>query len=440
MAQRSTTFVSMLAAFALHVAGAARAQDVSADAGVPSTPPAAVPPPADADLTSTPPAPATAPTPAMSESEQAEVTRELAEIAEQSPRAGTAPSPPHAPAAAHTGNAFNPAISASVVTLGGGSDRRDAEIEDDLLSGVQLQEVEVRLSATVDPYFRADVRLAGNLDEIGFEEAYLATLAIPHITVRAGQIAANVGRHNLLHTHAYPFLTAPLPWRALLGAEGLRDPGVSADVLLPLPFFMELNAQVFGGEFGWLEGEVADDPDTGADESVPDRRRPEDLAYVAHLKMLHELGVSTTAELGGTYLGGRNGFGAWSSAVSADLTFKWRPIEAERYRGLDFTAEYLWVERKDAPAGEHEGGAYAALRWQFARRWWLQGRGAVLGVPEGERDRSYRGEALAAFIPSEFSALRLQYALQTPAASFEPVHELYLQAIVSIGPHPAHEY
>jgi hypothetical protein len=210
--------------------------------------------------------------------------------------------------------------------------------------------------------------------------------------------------------------------------------------LLPLPFFLELNAQVFAGEFGWLEGEIADDPDTAADESVPDRRRPEDLAYVAHLKMLHDLGVSTTIELGGTYLGGRNGFGAWSSAASTDLTLKWRPIEAERYRGLDFTAEYLWVERKDAPAGEHEGGAYAALRWQFARRWGLQGRGAVLGVPEGERKRSYRGEALAAFIPSEFSALRLQYALQTPAASFDPIHELFLQAIVSIGPHPAHEY
>jgi hypothetical protein len=352
-------------------------------------------------------------------------------------RAASAQSPPPQPAA---GSASNPATSASLVVLGGGTDRETAVIEDDLRSGIDLQEAELRFSANVDPYFRADVRLAGNREEIGFEEAYLATLAIPVVTLRAGLMPVQLGRHNLLHTHEYPFLTAPLPWRALLGAEGLRDPGVSADVLVPAPFFVEVNAQVFAGEFGWLEGELADDPETSADEGVPDRRRPEDLAYAAHLKTLLELGDSSTVELGGSYTGGRNGFGGWSSVVGGDLTFKWRPIEAERYRSFELAAEYLWVERRRDPVDQRAGGAYAALRYQFAQRWWVQGRGAVLGMPEGAEGRSYRGEALAAFIPSEFSAVRLQYALETPASRFEPVHELFLQGIVSIGAHPAHHY
>jgi hypothetical protein len=71
----------------------------------------------------------------------------------------------------------------------------------------------------------------------------------------------------------------------------------------------------------------------------------------------------------------------------------------------------------------------------------VQARGAVLGLPAGDDPRTYRGEALVAFIPSEFSALRLQYALEReaePAADY--IHELFAQVVFSIGPHPAHAY
>jgi hypothetical protein len=51
-------------------------------------------------------------------------------------------------------------------------------------------------------------------------------------------------------------------------------------------------------------------------------------------------------------------------------------------------------------------------------------------------------ESLLAFIPSELSALRLQYAFERPEAPREgpAVHEVFLQAIVSIGSHPTHAY
>lgn len=341
-------------------------------------------------------------------------------------------------------NLMNPAISVAGITLGGATSRSENAVEgtpDDLPTGISLQEVELRASAIVDPFLRADVSLSGSVEEVGFEEAYITTLGIPRLTVRAGQMRAALGRHNLLHTHAFPFITAPLPWRALIGPEGLTDAGVSAELLLPLPFYGEITGQLFQGDWASLQGEIADDPLTAVDESVPDRRKDRDLGYVAHLKTLFDLSESTTLELGTSYAGGRNGYAGLTTLLGGDVTLKWRPLNAERYTGIDWTTEYVWSDRDAAPVDRKRGGGYSALRFQFAQQWWLQARGAVLGVPEAESRRIWRGEALAAFVPSEFSTLRLQYALERREQSPErPVQELFLQAIFSIGPHPAHAY
>ncbi|MFO0726344.1 MAG: hypothetical protein U1E65_21340 [Myxococcota bacterium] len=348
-----------------------------------------------------------------------------------SPAPASTPAPPAASGNASSrglSTAFNPAISANgIFYLGLKQGETPAENPaGDLVSGIHLQEVELQASAVVDPYFRADIVLTADESGVGVEEAYLTTLEIPHLTVRAGQLHAGFGKHNLLHTHAYPFLTAPLPWRALLGPEGLSDPGVSLDVLLPLPFFAELNAQVFRGTWAPLVG------------TTPKNDR--DLAYLGHLKTLFELSDSSTIELGGSYAGGQNGYGGFTSIVGADLTVKWRPLEHERDFGLDWTTEYLYVARPQAPEDAEVGGAYTSLRWQLDTRWWLQGRAALLGIPAPAAGRTWRGEALLAFVPSEFSLLRLQYAYQAAEHQKPAGHEVFLQAVFSIGSHPAHAY
>ncbi|HEX6766724.1 MAG TPA: hypothetical protein VF103_14620, partial [Polyangiaceae bacterium] len=169
--------------------------------------------------------------------EEAEIAAELArthaatpaetrEPAAASPSNGGGESTGSSASSRGLSNLMNPAISAVGLVLAGGTSRPEGAsggVPDDLETGIFVQEVELRASAIVDPYFRADVAIAGNADQIGFEEAYVTTLEIPRVTFRAGQMHATVGRHNLLHTHAFPFLTAPLPWRALLGPEGLAD-------------------------------------------------------------------------------------------------------------------------------------------------------------------------------------------------------------------------
>lgn len=421
---RSVRWISIFVWFSLTALIAARTHAQDTDAGVPDTPMPTAEPAPDPGVT--------ADAEAARQPDAAEIAAELAQS--QSVRS-SAPTPERSGASASSrglSNLMNPAISANGITLAGGSSRSasaSAAAPDDLQTAIAIQEVEIRLSAIVDPFLRADVSIAGNADEIGFEEAYITTLELPRVTLRAGQMIATVGRHNLLHTHAFPFVTAPLPWRALIGAEGLRDPGVSADVLLPLPFYAELTAQVFSGEWAAFEGDEVD------------RRRAHDFAYVGHAKALFDFSDATTLELGGSYVGGRNGFGGLTNVIAGDVTLKWRPVEAERYSGLDWTTEYVWVERGDAPDDHRRGGGYTALRYQFGQQWWLQGRGAALGLPRGSSPRVYRGEALLAFVPSEFSVLRLQYAIEkADQESAALVHELFAQVVFSIGSHPAHAY
>ena len=304
-------------------------------------------------------------------------------------------------------------------------------------ASLTLQEIEIALGANVDPFFRADILLGGHGDGLGVEAAYLTTLALEMASIRVGKMQANLGRHNLLHTHAYQFVDAPLPWREILGDEGLRDTGLSVDILLPLPVFAEINLQAFAGDLAPF-AEVL----PGLDEmEQEDARGDGDFAYIGHLKTLFELGTDATIEFGGSVATGGNFLGGLTTVAGGDLTVRWRPSATARYTELQWTTEYLWVNQRGPAASSPLDGAYTSVRYRFARQWWCQARGAVLGLTSKIDSQTTTADALLAFIPSEYSALRLQYGWQTPKEHGEPpIHQLLLQAVVSIGAHPAHTY
>lgn len=288
-------------------------------------------------------------------------------------------------------------------------------------NGLSVQEVEVRLTANVDTYIRGDVTLAiPGTEGLEVEEGFVETIGLPNITLRAGKFFSALGRHNRLHTHAFPFIDPPVAHERLLGGEGLNEVGIRASLLLPVEWFSELNIEILDGENVLFDA-------TG-----------DDLAYLGTWKNFWDLSDATTVEAGGSIGVGKNKYGELSRLIGGDLTIKWRPTRRGVYRSLTVNAEYLQARVDDGVDTESIGGLGATLQVQMAKVWWLQGRYDVFGLPSIKPDRQHRVSALVAFLPSEFSALRLQYSLNKEAD--ERVHQLALQLNFTIGSHPAHNY
>jgi hypothetical protein len=333
------------------------------------------------------------------------------------------------PGAASRGKAFNPDISMNFLGL-----YRRSNLGDDAgaaePNGLLFQEAELAFASDVDPYFRANgiFSFSREGEEFGVEpeELYFETLALPVVTLKAGKFYAAFGRHNQTHTHAFPFIDAPLIHQRVLGPEGLNDVGVSASALLPfLPWFGELTVQAFQGE----------------NENLFHSPSPNDAAGVARLKNLWDLSDDLTLEAGLNATGGANAYGTDTTAWLGDLTFRWRPSEGGKYHSLIFSTEYLDADRRGNPDGERLAGLASWVQYQFAERWWAQARGEWVGTARSEGIPAERRQsALIAFAPSEFSLLRAQYDRHTGDALGRTEHRVTLQYNISIGAHPAHAY
>jgi hypothetical protein len=341
--------------------------------------------------------------------------------------------------AAQTGkgvsSAFNPAISVNGLFLGGYSSnaRRTRRLTGlDFNNGFNLQEAEVQFTADVDPYWKANLIVAVDREgSVGVEEGYVTSEELPYgwlpanTSIKLGKFVAAFGKHNLLHAHQFPFINQPLISQTAFGDEGLREPGLGVSYLLPSSWFSELTFQGFAGENEALF-RLTDEKRRGA--------------YLGHWKNFFDLSDETTLEAGASVLGGRNSNSAssWSKAVGVDLTTKWR---SSPERALVWQAEYIYFDRdRDRVSAPRGGGLYSSLQYQFARRWWLQGRYDLLGVPKlDDETRKHRWSTLLAFIFSEFSAVRLQHSITAPARR-GPLNEILLQFNFTIGSHPAHQY
>lgn len=366
-----------------------------------------------------------------------------------------------------TAQVSNPDIGVNLLGLYQNSNRGN-ESHRPAPNGFSLQAVELQFTSDVDPLFRAEALIGmhrerehsesfwhaeehhegdeheeehedhaeeeheGDGEEAhahagGFhvapEEVFIETLALPIVTVKAGKFKTAITRHNTLHTHSYPFVDAPLVHRKLLGPEGLNSTGVSTAALLPLPWYSELTFQA-----------VEDNAPLFASENA------NEVLGIARLRQLWDLTSSSTLDLGVSGAQGPNEFEEKTTIAAADLTVKWRPTEKGRYSALSWTTEFVQVNKQGLEHEPVRGGVASWLRYQFARRWWVQYRAEKLGLPEPEEeDPTTRQSVLLGFFPSEFSALRLQYDRLRDERD-EPEDRLALQMNVSIGAHPAHTY
>lgn len=345
-------------------------------------------------------------------------------------------------AEAKDGKVFNPDISVNFLGLmqqgtGISNDRSNPEH-----NGLRLQEAELQFTSDVDAYFRAVALFSvaqtdstASMDgsvEFGIdpEEIYVETLGLSGVTLRAGQIKLALGKHNILHTHAFPFIDGPLFQTALIGEEGLNENAASAAVLIPANWYSEITIQGFAP----------------SNSQLFNNNRSGSIGGLARLKNLWDLSDDTTLEIGFSGARAKNSLGKMASIWGSDLTVKWRPAEGGKYQSLIWNAEYMAADRKGLydDAGEYIprlGGLTTYLQYQFAERWWVQARAEILGLPKPAAiSRLTKQSVLLSFLPSEFSGIRLQYDNQRTENKEKADHTASLQYNISIGAHPAHMY
>jgi hypothetical protein len=323
--------------------------------------------------------------------------------------------------------------------------------------GFGLAESELVMSGNIDPYFRGYLVAALTPeDELEVEEAYFQTLALGRgFTLKGGRFLSGIGYQNELHQHAWDFQDAPLAYKAFLGGR-LNDDGVQLRWVAPADLFIELGTELGRGRgfpaternrnganawslFGHVGGDLGASAAWRAGLSFL-RASPEDRAFVDVDSLGEEI---------------RQSFSGRSRLWIADFVVKWSAfkLQGEYFRRkesgeLDFNgvASGDYASRQ---AGWYLQGVYQFMpRWRAGYRHDRLDHGTVtnaLGLTQADAPllltdyNPTRNTLMVDFSPTEFSRIRLQYALDKSVQGATD-HQLVLQYIHSLGAHGAHRF
>ena len=364
-------------------------------------------------------------------------------------------------------------------------------------NGFNFNEAEIAFSATVDPYFDANLMLSvdgdGNVD---LEEGYFKTRSLPYgLKVKGGKFLSDFGYINRQHPHQWDFVDQNLPYLNLLGDHGLQDTGLQLTWLPELPLYALLgvealqgNQEVFGTTLGETEqvalnlGETDDGPRlwTAFAKVAPDLGPKHALQLgvsYAHATQHQEVLTPTHPATDGLGDGDEHdqgdgdrsdllvhetGLAGDADLWGIDLVYKYDGDGAYGHRDFRLQTEYLRSIRDlDVRSSAHPeligspwkattDGLYAQAVYGFAPKWSAGLRYDILGItneldaPVGEGfGSSDRWTFDVTWNLSEFSRLRAQYAhsdILVTQAERERFDAFYLQFLMSLGAHGAHPF
>ncbi len=302
-----------------------------------------------------------------------------------------------------------------------------------------LREAELGFQANVDPYSRADFFISVSREGIDLEEGYLTLLTLPAgLSAKVGKFRNNFGKFNRTHPPETPFADRPLAAERFLGEEGLAGAGASVSWLIPVPVYLNLDA------------EVTNTPDRAEVPSF-EAFRGKDLLYTSRLSTFFDMGEAINFTLGASVANGANGAALAdtdfvtpntkalrATLLGADVTFRWKNPRRAIYRSL--VAQVEWMQRRAEQFGTPDlkgHGGFAYVDYQFARRWHA---GLRLDQSEsldgGPSDQGQLG--FLTFTPSEFSLVSAQVRRRDTIGSDEMTY--FLKTTFNIGPHGQHPF
>ncbi len=316
-------------------------------------------------------------------------------------------------------------------------------------TGFTLQQLELAVGSSVDPYFRFDANIVFSQFGVEIEEVYATTLALPgRFQLRLGQFLTRFGRINPTHPHAWHFVDQPFIIGRVFGGEGNRGLGVEGSWLAPLPWYVELVGSVTDAA-----GEATARSFYGPDDLGV--RSPLDVQSTAALKQFFPFSDDWSLLVGLSAATGPNPTGRWnrSDVYGGDLYLKYRPTAFASQTIVSLQAEWLYRRRQVPGDVLHDHGGYAYLFWRFAQRWGTALR-YELGSPSRRADGSIATDALdplwrqsrqrisanLTFWPSEFSRVRLQGSSDVPGWQPRPTWAALLAFEFAVGAHGAHAF
>jgi hypothetical protein len=335
--------------------------------------------------------------------------------------------------------------------------------------GFNLGESELGISANIDPQYRGVGTFA--LDPAGgisVENGFVQTSALGNgLNLKFGRYFSGLGYLNEQHAHAWDFADQPLVY-ATLWDNQLAEDGLQLKWLAPTDTFFEV-----GGEVGRGRGFPGSDrTKNGVGSSVLFAHFGDDIgiehswrAGVSLYQTRAEDRVSDgVPDLPGTPGGVSNSFSGDSRTAGLDFVWKYSPNGNTASRYVKVQGEYF--RRKEngqltydttganttdsydvAQSGWYLQGVYQFMpAWRTGLRYDRLDPGvAAVGVLNAGNVISDYGFSpsrltwMVDYNPSEFSRLRLQLAHDESRQGLTD-NQMFVQYIMSMGAHGAHQY
>jgi hypothetical protein len=329
-------------------------------------------------------------------------------------------------------------------------------------------ETELVFDAALNPYAKGffDVTLQGG--QIDLEEGYFSLLrGLPgDIQLKGGKYRVGFGKLNPAHPHTYPFanrfgvLAAYLP-----GDEAYNETGLDVSYRLPLPGSISVTAYgdvLQGDSFRIARAPTADPSDPLNQDPVNGDRAVEPrAAWLGRLATFIGVGDRSGIELGLSATQGTNNVAAAArtQVLGGDVKAKlWTSASAY----LLVQGEYLRLDRDNAEwlspgAGYNVSTTRADGGYVFADYNWKQ-RYDAGGSFDSYEDPASPGQSVTSVgafaglaLMEETTVFRLDwrrsdrtgspsFAPSASAIGFDPVNEVTLRVIFSMGPHKAHQF
>ncbi len=335
--------------------------------------------------------------------------------------------------------------------------------------GFNIGESELGISANIDPEFRGVATLALSPGGgISVENAFVQSTSLGEgLNLKFGRFFSGLGYLNEQHAHAWDFVDQPLVYGTLWGNQ-LGEDGVQFKWLAPTDLFFEI-----GGEVGKGRGfPGSDTPKNGSNAGVLFAHFGGDIgiehSWRAGVSLHQTLRVNAISDavpdLHGAAGGVSNSFTGDSKTAGVDFVWKFAPNGNIRERYLKLQGEYFHRNQSGAltydTAGAKvtdsyvltQGGWYVQSVYQFKPRWRsglrydrLDPGVAQVGMLNAGNviaDYAFNPSRLSWMVdysPSEFSRFRLQLA-QDASRQNLPDKQLFVQYIMSLGAHGAHQY